>query len=440
MVHHGILSVIPVLVLFIMAFVTKKSLEPLFVAAIVGCLILGKTGFIGMWINSLYKVMSGGTMQWLILVVAMFGGLIALLEKSGGLMGFYKIVKKYANSRKKSLVITWLLGAVLFLDDYLHNLTVGPTMKHITDSQKISRTELAYVINSNAANISVLVPISTWVVFFAGLLGKSDIQINGSSISAYLHCIPFLFYSWIAALMSLLFALGVIPAIGAMKKVKPVLVVEDKTVEAEEIKGDLINFLLPLAVLIVVTILKNNDVLMGVLAAIVVCLVLYLVKGVMTYNEFFKTFIQGIKNMTFINCLLLVAFTLKEANDALGLAPYIIETVKPFMVGGFLPVVTFIVCIAYAYFTSCFWSMAAVMLPIVIPLAQGMGVNVYLVAGAVFSAAAFGSQCCLFSDALIMNSAATDITPTDHGITTLPYALIGAGIAAGLYLAAGFIL
>jgi len=213
MAHHGFLSVIPVLVLFTMAFVTKKSLEPLFIAAIAGCLILGKAGFAGMWIKSLYKVMSGGTMQWLILVVALFGSLIALLEKSGGLMGFYNIVNRYSNTRKKSLAVTWLLGAVLFLDDYLHNLTVGPTMKHITDSHKVKRTELAYVINSNAANISVLVPISTWVVFFAGLLGKSGIQVNGSSISAYLQCIPFLFYSWIAALLSLLFALGLIPSI-----------------------------------------------------------------------------------------------------------------------------------------------------------------------------------------------------------------------------------
>ena len=130
--NYGLLSLIPVLVLFIVAFSTKKSLEPLLISALVGHLILFKGTFIGGFIGSLYKVMGSSSMIWLILVVTLFGSLIALLEKSGGLAGFSGLARKYANTRKRSMIITWILGCLFFLDDYLHNLTTGPTMKHVS--------------------------------------------------------------------------------------------------------------------------------------------------------------------------------------------------------------------------------------------------------------------------------------------------------------------
>lgn len=438
MENWGLISVVPVTVLFIVAFATKKSLEPLLVAALVGHVILYKGSFITRWVATLYKVMGSSHMIWLILVVTLFGALIALLEKSGGLRGFTKVALKYTNTRKRSLVITWLLGCVFFLDDYLHNLTVGPTMMGVVDSHGIKRTELAYIVNANAANLCCVVPISSWVVFFAGLLETSGLTVNGTGYNAYLAIIPYLFYCWLGMLVSLFFAMGIIPAIGAMKKISPVLVNEET--EEEQDKPMLLNFLLPVITLVLVTLLCENEMLYGILAAIVVCLVVFMATKTMTYDEFFKTLMQGMKNMVFIDTLLIVAFTLKDANDTLGLANYIISVVSPIMKGGLLPVVTFIVCMIYAYVTSCFWSMAAVMLPIVIPLAQGMGVNVFLTVGAVFSAAAFGSQTCLFSDALIMNSGALNITTADHGMTTLPYALIGAGVACVLYAVGGFVL
>ncbi|MGI6076343.1 MAG: Na+/H+ antiporter NhaC family protein [Pyramidobacter sp.] len=436
---YGALSLIPIFVLFAMAFTTQRSLEPLFVAAIVGHIIIYKTNFATAWIDSLYKVMCSKHMVWLILVVTLFGSLIALLEKSGGLSSFALHARKFATSRKKSLVTTWLLGSVFFLDDYLHNLTTASTMKHITDSYGVKRTELAYIVNSNAGNLCCLMPISSWVVFFAGLLETSGFVV-GSATGTYLRCIPYLFYCWIAIIMSLLFALGIVPAIGPMKSIDPELLNDEGKPATGNGKQSVLNFLLPVVTLVAVTVICDNEILYGVMASLVVCAVTFLGTRTMSYDEFFKALMQGMKNMVFIDVLLIVAFTLKEANDTLGLAPYIISVVKPIMKGGFLPAVTFIVCIIYAYFTSCFWSMAAVMLPIVIPLAQGMNVNVFLVLGAVFSAAAFGSQSCLFSDALIMCSAATDISTTDHGVTTLPYALIGAGISLVLYLIGGFVL
>ncbi|MST54836.1 sodium:proton antiporter [Pyramidobacter sp. SM-530-WT-4B] len=436
---YGALSLIPIFVLFAMAFSTKRSLEPLFVAAIVGHIIIYKVNFATAWIDSLYKVMCSKHMVWLILVVTLFGSLIALLEKSGGLGSFAALARKFATSRKKSLVITWLLGSIFFLDDYLHNLTTASTMKYITDSHGVKRTELAYVVNSNAGNLCCLMPISSWVVFFAGLLETSGFVV-GSATSTYLHCIPYLFYCWIAIIISFLFALGVIPAIGPMKTIDPELLNSEDEPAAENGRHNVWNFLLPVVTLVGVTVLCDNEILYGVMAALVVCAVTFLVTKTMSYDEFFKVFMQGMKNMVFIDVLLIVAFTLKEANDTLKLAPYIIGVVKPIMKGGLLPAVTFVVCIIYAYFTSCFWSMAAVMLPIVIPLAQGIGVNVYLVLGAVFSAAAFGSQSCLFSDALIMCSAATNISTADHGVTTLPYALLGAGVSFVLFLIGGFVL
>ena len=142
--------------------------------------------------------------------------------------------------------------------------------------------------------------------------------------------------------------------------------------------------------------------------------------------------------MAFVIILCILAFTVQKINLDLMLADFVIAVTLPIMKGGFLPAAVFIVCAVYAYATGCFWDLAAIITPIVIPLALAMGVNPILAASAIFSGAAFGSNTCLYGDGVIMCAQGSQIQPIHLMLATLPYALISGGITVILYLVAGF--
>ena len=149
---------------------------------------------------------------------------------------------------------------------------------------------------------------------------------------------------------------------------------------------------------------------------------------------------DGVVSMGFVLALSVLAFAVQAVNGDLMLADYVISVTAPIMKGAFLPAVVFLVCAVYAYATGCFWDLAAIILPIVVPLAVAMGVDPLLASAAVFSGAAFGSNTCLYGDGVILCSQGCQIKPIDLMTATLPYALIAGSGAVILYLIAGFVM
>ena len=144
--------------------------------------------------------------------------------------------------------------------------------------------------------------------------------------------------------------------------------------------------------------------------------------------------------MGFVFLLTILAFTVSGMNLELQLAEFVISVTLPVMKGAFLPVVVFLVCAAYSYATGCFWDLAVIVVPIVIPLANAMGVDPILAAAAIFSGTAFGSNTCLYGDGVIICSQGAEIKPLHLMLATLPYALIAAGISCIGFLIAGFMM
>jgi len=159
--HYGALSLIPAAVVIITALWTRKTLEPLLLGSVVGFIIVAGKGFFPAWLDAVYATMMDATTAWVILVCGLFGSLVALLEKSGGAMGFTAIASKFIKNRKTALAGTWILGIIVFIDDYLNALAVGTAMRKITDNYKVPREFLAYIINSTGATVCVLIPFST---------------------------------------------------------------------------------------------------------------------------------------------------------------------------------------------------------------------------------------------------------------------------------------
>ena len=454
----GIISVIPVITILVIAVTTRRTLFAMVCGLSVAALILagGVGGFMETWLNYLYVSMTNETLQWLILVIVMFGMLIMLFERSGAVMDFGKWAGKYIKTKRQALMGTFVLGVIIFLDDYLNNLAVGTTMKGITDKMNIPRTQLAYVVNSVAAPVCILIPLSSWAVFFGALLENEGIVgADGTGIGAYISALPFVFYGWLAIAVVLLQIFGIIPKIGPIKKdtlraeetgdVFPIgtdlsLIKSAEVKEDDNGKALPIAFLVPLVVMIVVTLLTGVDVLMGAISGVVMAIILYALTKRLNIRDILTSCFDGVLSMGFVLVLSVLAFAVQAANTDLMLAEFVISVTVPIMKGAFLPAVVFVVCAIYAYTTGCFWDLAAIIMPIVVPLAFAMGVDPILASAAVFSGAAFGSNTCLYGDGVIICSQGCQIKAVELMMATLPYALIAGGGSVILYLIAGFIM
>lgn len=208
-----LIMLIPIILLVIVAFISRNLLFSMICAAFLAVVIECKGTFFTGFIDHIYEVLGNSTLQYILIFAVLAGAMIKLLEKSGAMTGFSKIMNKLANSSKKSMFLTWLLGGIVFIDDYLNALAVSTTMIGITDKQKIPREHLAYTVNSMGACVCVMLPITSWAA-----CAISTLNDTGMGNKIYIQAIPFMFYPIAAIICCLLLALGIMPKIGNMKK------------------------------------------------------------------------------------------------------------------------------------------------------------------------------------------------------------------------------
>jgi len=450
---YGLLSLVPVVIVIVMALATKRTLESLIVGSMIGYIILDGTGFFTSWMNSAMTVF--GDSAWYILVFGVFGIIIMLLEKSGGAQGVSTLGTRFAKSRAMALMATWVLGLLIFIDDYLNNLGVSVAMRNVTDKFKVSRELLAYVINSTGAAVCVLIPISSWAVFMTGQYESLGITDNGSSLGAYISSIPYMFYAWIAVFMAPLLIYKIIPLFGPMKAAElranetgdvfPQSYHNNKD-GAEELKEEMdpakakaINFVLPMVIFVIMTVASKGDILLGGMITVVACAILYIPQKLMRPAEFCDISFKGFTSMSFVTGLVLTSFILGAANERLGLTPYIIENVQPLLSPALLPMISFLLVAFLAFACGSFWGIIAIVAPIIFPLAQAMDCNVFLIGAAIVSGTVFASHTCFYADAVTLISAGTQIQNTDYAKTSIPIAMIPLILSAILYLIFGFV-
>jgi tetracycline resistance efflux pump len=450
--HQGSwVSLVPALSVLILALVTRRTFEALLGGTLIGYVITSGFGFFDAFTRSMLSVMKDETVGWITLVVGLFGSLIALLVRSRATNAFGDRVAALVKSARGALVATWFMGLVIFLDDYLNALAVGAAMAPVTDRFRISREKLAYIVDSTAAPVCVLVPLSTWAFYVAGLFEGVGAAPAGGGLALYRSVIPFVVYAWVAVLLVPLVAWGVVPDLGPMKRAEArardgQLAPDDSPSFDEAFgtksssEGDaaprLSNFLIPLATLIGFS-WYLNDALKGVLIAVFLTVGLFLVRQVLSFKEISETFFVGFQSMVYPLGIVVVSFGLRNVNEDLGLTQYVIDSVRPIMSGALLPAVAFVSLSLIAFATGSFWGVYAVSLPIIVPLAKSMGVSLPLALGAVVSAGAFGSHACFYGDATVLSASASGCNILSHAYTQLPYALIGAAISAAVFVALG---
>ena len=451
--EFGVLALFPALFLIGYIFWTKRILESLALASALALFMLYKWDFFGIFNETLSEVLMGEDTVWLFIVCGLMGSIIALVEKSGGAQAFGDFISTKAKTRKSTLMWTWVLGIFIFIDDYLNSLTVGSCMAPVTDKHKVSREYLAYVVDSTAAPICVLIPISTWAVFASKLLEANGLAAEGEGLLFFIKTIPFNFYGWFAVLIVPLVILGVIPTFGPMKKAEQraletgVLAppgsekIDIRAGEHVEIPKNpkVMNFFLPIVFLVVSTIYFDVDMMMGVISTMIFTFILYVSQGIVSAEEFADVSVKGIKNMLLPLLLMVLAFVFAAANEQIGFIQYVINSTAPILSPQLMPVIMFAILGVTEFITGTNWGMYIIALPIVIPLALQVGANPVLCVAAVLSAGVWGSHICFYSDATILSSSASGCDNYRHAVTQMPFGFLAAGLSAVAFLVAGFI-
>lgn len=443
------LVLLPAIITVCVAVTSRRPIEALLAGTLVGLLMLGPTSALDQFSSTLLEVMMSETIAWVIIVCGLMGSLIMLLLRAGAVDAFSAVLAAKAKSSKSALMYTWLLGIIVFIDDYLNALAVGASMRKVTDQFRVSREKLAYVVDSTAAPICVLVPISTWAVFYAGLFQESGFAEPGQGMDLYISAIPYMIYPIVAVLLVPLVALEIIPALGPMKAAEqktaqsslsePTEIADDDNAPEPRREVRLYHFLLPLATLIGFTLWYELDVQIGVIASVTVTILLFGAQRLLAWTHMLDAVLDGIKMMLPALTIVVIAFVFKEVNDQLGLPNFVIKNVAPLMTPLLFPVITFLTMALISFATGSSWGVFAIAIPIILPLAESVGVSIPLAIGALLSASAFGSHACFYSDATVLAAQGSGCDVIDHALTQIPYALIAAAMSCiGLTVIAAF--
>lgn len=449
---NGLIAVLIILIVIVGAITTRKCEAFLIGGSLVAAVVLYGKNFLSEWCVLLQNVLAENV--WIVLVCGLFGSLIALLQASKGTFGFSKLISKFCTTERKTLLTSFIMGILIFVDDYLNVLSIGVCMKGVYDKRKIPRETLAYMLDATGAPICVMLPFSTWAVFYASLFfDQPSVAALGfsSGIEAYTRAIPFCFYPIITLAIVFLFAMGWMPKLGAMKKAY-VRVAETGKVYSDASKkynhderkgyeedGNIWNFIVPMAVLVALAII-TGDLLLAVVVAILICFVMYVPRKVVSMEEFFNLIVKGFADMLPILTLLVVAFVLQKVTEGLQMTDFIVNVMQPLLKGSFFPAITFVLVSALTFTTGSLWGMSAVVAPIVFPLGAAIGANPILIMAAIISGGAFGSHACFYTDATLLSSTSAGIDNMEHAVSQLPYVIIAAVLTVVALLVCGIVM
>lgn len=455
---YGALCLIPIAILLITAIVLKDTFVSLLLGTISAFLIAygfqPAATFEG-FVNALYEVMTDADNVWVFVIVALFGALIALLEDSGGALGFAGMARKFLKTRKQTLIGTWILGIIIFVDDYLNCLAVGAATRQLCDDQKISREMLAFIVNSTGVTVCAIVPISSWGAFMGSQMETSGLTGGLSAFSAYCASLPFVLYGWLAVIFVALYCLNIVPLFGPMKRAEVAAMTGKNSSSSDEPAKDAalpdaetrfagkkcraFNFIVPLLALVILTVWLD-DLAMALFPTLLLCFILYIPQRIMKPMAFMNSLQRGISEMAGVILVIILCYAFMSANEQLGLTEYVINAALNTLNPALLPVTLFLVIAALSFASGSFWGLAAISFPIAAPLASAMGVNPFLCAGAIISGVCFGGHICVYSDTVLLTAASTNTTPVAYLKTSFPLIIPAVALSAIGYLVLGFVL
>lgn len=494
--NFGWLSVLPPLLAIVLAFVTKQVLLSLFLGIFIGATMLnGWNPFFG-FLRSLDEFIVGSLADsWnaaIIIFLLTIGGMVGIINKMGGTTAIAEALSKKVKNPKTAQLFTWILGCLVFFDDYANTLIVGPTMRPLTDKMNVSKEKLSYVIDSTSAPVVGVALISTWVGYEIGVIRSiyQSLGIEANYYQVFLKTIPYNYYclfSVIFVLMLVLMQRDYGPMYDAEKRARltgKVLADDAKPISSDEItkmeigkdvKLKVSNAVIPILTLVIVAFVglwyngytaleggvdpfsaegmracfgeadSSIVLLWASFASSVVAIIMALAQKILNMDEVFDAWVDGAKSMSMACMILVLAWSLGSVTQSVGTANFLVGVVSDNIPFGILPIIVFIISGIISFATGTAWGTMAIVIPLAVPLAQGFILNsgadpslVIVTLGTVMSGAIFGDHCSPISDTTIMSSMASGADHLHHVKTQMPYA-VSVGIVSGIcYLIAGF--
>lgn len=417
-------------------------------------------------VESLINVFQSPYQTRVILFSALVGSLILLTQRSGGVSGFINRLGKsgIGSTRRGAQMFSFSIGFVIFIESSITSLVAGSVSRPLFDRLRISREKLAYILDSTAAPICILIPINAWGGTVTGILSRQGLE-NG--FGHFLNTIPLNFYP----ILTILFCVGLIlvqkdfgPMAKAQKRVaddgallaeKAVPLVSEeitKTPPKPGVPQRAINLVLPIAVMTITMPLflvitgggnffagsGSQSVLFAVLAGLGSAFVLYRVQGVFSFHEFFQLVIKGAGGLISLSLILMLAFAVGHICELIGTGRYLAGAAGLGFGKPLIPAVLFLLASAMGFATGTSWGTWAIMIPISLPIVLQMGAPLHLCLGAVLGGGVFGDHCSPISDTTVVASLAAATDHIDHVRTQLPYALTVGVVTTLLYVLAGF--
>lgn len=475
-VYATILALLPPVIAIALALITKEVYSSLFVGIAAGALLYaGGNGELAL--NTLLFHEEAGLVSGIansshaciLVFVTLLGTLVVLMNRSGGAAAFGRWAQKRIRTRMGAQLLTIVMGLLIFVDDGFNCMTVGSVMRPITDGHQVSRAKLAYLLDSTAAPVCIIAPISCWAAAVSYAVPEG-MEINGFNM--FIRTIPYNLYALATLVMLLLLVLlkldygpmrlhernarkGDLFTAGEQPYEEP----ED----AQQGKGRISDLVIPVAVLILTCLLgmvytgglfsgaslinafadadSARGLVMGSLITVIVTFWLYMNRGVISFKDFMGCFAAGFRSMCAPMIILILSWNLSGVTGLLGAADFIhgLMASSAEAVQMLIPAIAFIVSVFLAFSTGTSWGTFTILIPIVCAVFPGESEMLVISIAACLSGAVCGDHCSPISDTTIMSSAGAKSNHINHVTTQLPYALTAAAVCVPGYILAGIV-
>ena len=468
---YGALSLLPPVLAIGLAIWTKQVYLALMTGIWLGWTILNDwnplTGLIYS-VEALADLFQDGERTRIIMVSIMIGALLTFVQYSGGMKGFIDWVSRrgLVTTRRSAGVLAWGLGFFIFVESVIGVLVSGTITRPLFDKLKVSREKLAYVLDSTCAPKAILLPLNTWGAYVIGLLIAQDVE---NPVAVLIGSVPLNVYSILAVAL----ALGVVLTdwnIGPMKTAEtrvreegkllrdgaePLVAADALTIAPKEgAPTRMLNMVIPVGAVIVAlpallfvtgdgNLMQGSGTVSAFWAVIIGLLtggIAYRVQGILTLNEIVDMFMKGVGALIPVGVLLVLAFAIGDVCRDLGTGVYVAQVAEQGFPPVLIPATLFLLAGFIAFSTGTSFGTWAIMIPIAVPMALALDLNLTLLVAAVLGGGIFGDHCSPISDSTIVSTMAACTDHIDHVRTQIPYALIVAAATVVLYLVLGVVL
>lgn len=466
-------SLIPPVVAIGLALITKEVYSSLFIGILVGGIFAADFSFEGtvkhVLDGGIVKVLTDSANVGILVFLVILGVIVSMMNKAGGSAAFGEWAGGKIKGRVGAQLVTIILGVLIFIDDYFNCLTVGSVMRPVTDRHNISRAKLAYLIDSTAAPVCIIAPISSWAAAVSSYVEGKD------GFAIFIQAIPYNFYALLTIVMMV--------AITAMKiEYGPMRMHElnavkgdiyttpdrpyadDESEKKENVKGKVIDLVFPVLALVVCCVIgmiytggffsgtdfvtafsqcvASEGLAIGSFFGLIITIALYSVRRVLRFRECMDCIPDGFRAMVPAILILTFAWSLKAMTDTLGADVFVSELVKSSAGGfmNFLPAIIFLIGCFLAFATGTSWGTFGILIPIVVAVFENSNPTLMIISiSACMAGAVCGDHCSPISDTTIMSSAGAQCNHVNHVSTQIPYAVTVASVSFVTYIIAGFV-